>query len=229
MKVLIFTTVWKRPEVTELTYKGFDRIQATLKDSYDIDTQVLIVSSEPEHTKIAKERGYNVFETENFPVATKYNNGLKASLDYEWDYILEMNSNNLLSDLYIHTWVAGAKAGLQVFGSRNFFALMPNKIDYKQYLTSQPNRISSVGRGIKRSVLEGVEGDFVTDLSKDSNLDGMSNKVFGRNIIQPIAFKCFPAVLDIKTGEDMHHHSNMLKQARIPYLISIFPELKYWV
>lgn len=228
MKVLIFTTVWKRPEVTELTYMGFDRIQSILKESYDIDSEVLIVSSEPDHTARAIVRDYHVFETDNFPVATKYNNGLKEAMRYEWDYLFEMNSNNLLSDLYIHMWVAAAKAGLKVFGSRNFYALMENKKDYKEFITQHMSKISSVGRGMQREFMESIEGDFVTDLERNSNLDGMSNQVFGRNNIQPIAYKCFPAVLDIKTGEDMHHHSANLKPIK-KGLISRFPELKHWM
>ena len=102
MKVLIFITVWKRPEVTDLTYSGLDRVQSILKEE-GIESKVLVVSSEEYHTKRARERGYDVIEVENFPVGTKQNTGMlhALKLNWDWDCMMRMNSNNLLSSMYV--------------------------------------------------------------------------------------------------------------------------------
>jgi hypothetical protein len=60
-KVLIFIPVWGRFPETKLTYEGVHRIQAILKEE-SIDSQVLIVSSEKEHTDLALEEGFLVEE-----------------------------------------------------------------------------------------------------------------------------------------------------------------------
>lgn len=230
MKVLIHTLVWKRPEVTKLAYRGFDRIQRILKD-HGISSEVLITSSEQEHNKIAKDKGYHVFETENFPIATKYNNAMIHTLDHKWDYLMEMGSNNLLSDRYVEEWIKAAKFGEEIFGLRNFIALHSNHETVTRFYTSKPYKISNLGRGVRRDLWEklGQTGKFVHRLDANKDLDGMSNRMAGRSKIQAISYKEFDAALDVKTDVDMHHHSNNSEKADIEYLISIFPELKYWL
>ena len=132
MKVLIFTTVWKRPEITELVYKGFDRMQSILKEE-GVDSEVLVVSSEDDQTKMAKDRGYHVCETENSPLGRKYNNGMKKALELEWDYMLEMNSNNLLSSLYVRIWLAAARENTPMFGSQHFYVMLNDRIRFKEF------------------------------------------------------------------------------------------------
>jgi len=230
MKVLIHTLVWKRPEVTELAFKGFDRIQKRL-DEAGIESEVLITSSEPDHTARGILRNYHVLEEPNFPVATKYNNAMLHTLDYEWDYLLEMGSNNLLSDQYLEAWIEAAKEGKEFFGLRNFISLHQNHETCTYYYTRRPWKISNLGRGARRDLWEtiGETGKFVHRLQENSGLDAMSNRMVGRNKIEVISYKEFDAALDIKTGEDMHNHTHKTQPADLEYLISIFPELEDWV
>lgn len=230
MKVLIHTLVWKRPEVTELTYRGFDRIQQRLKEA-GIESEVLITSSEPDHTARALLRGYNVFEEPNFPVATKYNNAMLNTLQYEWDYLFEMDSNNLLSDRYIQAWIDAAREGKEYFGLRNFIALHQGNETCTHYYTRAARKISKVGRGSRRDLWEeiGKTGRFVHNLERNSNLDGMTNKTVGRDRVEAISYREFEAALDIKTGEDIHVHTHRAQPADLDHLVSVFPELKYWL
>lgn len=230
MKVLIHTLVWERPEVTELTYKGFDRIQKRLSEA-GIDSEVMITSSEPDHTARGILRDYHVLEESNFPVATKYNNAMLHTLEYEWDYLLEMGSNNLLSDQYIQAWIEAAKEGKEFFGLRNFISLHQNHETCTYFYTRKPWKISNLGRGARRDVWERVAegGKFVHRLEVNNNLDAMSTRMVGKSRVEVISYKDFDAALDIKTGEDMHTHMDHAEPADIKYLISIFPELGDWV
>lgn len=238
MKVLIHTLVWKRPEATEITYKGFDRIQERLKEA-GIDSEVLVTSSEPEHTAKATDRGYNVFEYKNLPVAEKYDAAMHETLNYEWDFLMSMDSNNLLSDDYIKRWVEKSnQEENRFFGSSSFIAL-DSKNEYMfRYKTRRVNILSNVGKGIRRDVWEHMRkvGSFVTDKSRNSNLDGMSNRmvkkfVLGRKGYRHSICKECDGVLDFKSDVDMHDHvsRNAKEKADIPYLIKLFPELQHWV
>ena len=231
MKVLIFITVWKRPEVTDLTYSGLDRVQSILKEE-GIDSKVFVVSSEDYHTKKAQQRGYEVVEVENFPVGAKMNTGMKHALelDWDWDCMLRMDSNNLLSSLYVRMWVAAYKSGLDIFGSSQFVALMPNKVHARIFNMSIG--FGPVGMGVARKVLEAQKEWF--DLTISKRVD----ESFWRKVVKPwkqrnkhgvvrIANKNFASVLDIKTGEDInkHHGATDIKRE---YYTRWYPEIKNW-
>ena len=228
MKALIWMMVWKRPEVTELTYKGISRIRQEL-EKYGIDSEVLIISSEPSHTENAKSKGFHVFETENKPLGTKYHNGMKHALEYEWDYIFTMDSNNLVSDEYVKAWAQQAHIGTKMFGCRSFLALTKNKRWFSKFTTRKRLVWSGVGRGIKRELVENAR--IVCSLDINSNVDGDSlNKLCPPADRITIMQFDFP-ILDIKTGEDMHKHStDLLKLERYKYdIYRKFPEILDWL
>lgn len=228
-KVLIVTTVWKRPEVTELTYKGFDRIQSILKEE-GIDSEVLVISSEPDHTARAILRGYSVFETTNEPLGNKFNEGLKHALTLKWDYLFEMNSNNLVSDLYVRIWCAAARQGIPMFGSGHFYVLMPDRNRFSRFRVKNQG-LSGVGRGVERGVYEKVleEVGYICDPEKTSDIDcdtrQRAEKVTGRKVVQ-ICGGEYPGVLDIKSGEDMHHHATSVEKPRMQFFLDNWPELE---
>ena len=241
MKVLIHTLVWKRPEATELTYKGFDRIQERLKES-GIDSEVLITSSEPDHTAKAIIRGYNVFEYKNLPVAEKYDAAMHETLNYEWDFLMEMGSNNLLSDDYIKRWVGKCNHNEnRFFGSNRFLCLSADRKHTAQFVTPSTNKLTNLGRGVRRDVWERLQdvGLFVPNKERNDGLDTMSNYmakkfVLGRRGYRHNICKDYDGLLDFKSGEDMHDDSKHVPEKRrekadIPYLIKIFPELHDWM
>ena len=230
MKILIFVTVWKRPEVTDLTYSGLDRIQSIFKEE-GIDSEVLIVSSEDYHTEKAKNRGYHVIEVENFPIGTKMNKGIEHALTLDWDCMMRMDSNNLLSNLYIRNFIAAYKEGFKVFGASRFFAIQPDNVHCRIF--DMKRGFGPVGMGVKREVIEDVDQWF--DLDINYKLDGS----FWTRVVAPyqkkdsssiltIVSRTFPAVMDIKTGEDLNEHKGKKKGGKDWY-IRWWPELKNWI
>jgi len=234
MKVLIYITVWKRPEATEITYLGLDRVQKILKEE-GIDSDVLVISSEDYHTKAAKKRGYKVIEVENFPVGNKMNLGMQKALEYKWDYLMEMGSNNLLSNMYIRAFAAACKEGFKCFGSGKFYALQSDKSKISIFNVRGRGTFGGVGRGFRRDILEAIENKKFWKEDINSGLDGS----IWRNVIQPEVEKnkinvrrlvnnSYPSVLDLKTGEDINKHKGEIN-ADIEFLLYWFPELKHWI
>lgn len=230
MKVLIVTTVWGRYEMTEVAYLGFDRIQKILKEE-GIDSEVLIISSEPLHTRIAKHKGYHVTEQSNDVLGTKYNEGIKYAVDkLEWDYLMDMNSNNLLSSLYIRMWCAAAKSNVPMFGTRHFYALTPEINRFSEF--NVKNRgLSGVGRGIRRDMIENCfEEGYFCPPEVISAIDAHSRRNVEKVNNIKVAAICmgeYPSVIDVKTGEDMHHHRSDPHKPKMEFFVSNWPEIMH--
>lgn len=231
MKVLIWMAVWKRVEVTKLTYRGIDRIRRILKEEFNIDSDVFVVSSEEEHTELAKSLGHHVFEYKNFPIGEKYDEGLKASMELEWDYMFQMDSNNLVSNDFVRRWVEEANNDGIFFASRKFLALLPGRRYYTEFVTRAKKTFTPVGRGIAREVFERREGEFC-QRDINSNLDGSMSKLLTSEAERSPICELGWEIIDLKTGEDLHKHGSgdMHKVSAFKSdLMYKFPELEYWL
>lgn len=95
-KILVFLALWKRPRITELCFKGLNR----LRQHPNFDIQVLAVASEPEMLPLCEKYNVHAVTHENLPLGRKKNFGLQAAKSFEFDYLLEIGSDTLvLNDL----------------------------------------------------------------------------------------------------------------------------------
>lgn len=92
IKLLIYLALWKRPQITELCFKGLNR----LRHHPDFDIQVLAVVSEPEMLTLCDK--YNVIAVthSNTPLGRKKNFGLQAARALQFDYMMEIGSDTLV-------------------------------------------------------------------------------------------------------------------------------------
>ena len=104
--------VWKRPEITEICFSGLDRIR-----QYRDNIEVLCIISEDEYKKKCKAHyiEWTFFENR---LGAKKNHGLKKALEKDWDYLIELNSDDIIKnelldiyDSYFGKW--------EFFGLRN--------------------------------------------------------------------------------------------------------------
>lgn len=92
IKILIYLALWKRPQITELCFKGIDR----LRQHPDFDIQVLAVASEPEMIPLCEKYNMFVVSHENLPLGKKKNFGLQAAKSFDFDYLMEIGSDTLV-------------------------------------------------------------------------------------------------------------------------------------
>jgi hypothetical protein len=92
-RILILIPVWKRPEITELCFSGLDRLR-----KHRPDLTVLTIISEEDYE--ARCKAHNIAYTffENSPLGRKKNHGLNEALKLEWDYLIEINSDDLIKN-----------------------------------------------------------------------------------------------------------------------------------
>lgn len=92
IKILIYLALWKRPQITELCFKGINR----LRQHPDFDIQVLAVASEPEMIPLCEKYNVLVVTHENLPLSKKKNFGLQTAKSFDFDYLMEIGSDTLV-------------------------------------------------------------------------------------------------------------------------------------
>ena len=92
-KILILIPVWKRPEITEICFSGLDRIR-----KHRANIEILAVISENEYKARCDTHEIEYTFFENQPLGAKKNHGLKVALDKDWDYLIELNSDDLIKN-----------------------------------------------------------------------------------------------------------------------------------
>lgn len=94
MRLLVFLAVWKRPEITEICFMGIDRLRKNSR----FPIEALAVISEESMIQLCEK--YNIRWTfyKNDPVGEKKNHGLNEAMKFEWDYLLEIGSDDLVKD-----------------------------------------------------------------------------------------------------------------------------------
>jgi len=98
LKIKILVCVWQRPEITRICFEGIKRLQK----KFDIDP-VIIYSEKSMSSLIAKYKFEKYFH-ENLPLGRKFNFGIEMALKSEWDYLMTLGSDNLITDSLIELY-----------------------------------------------------------------------------------------------------------------------------
>lgn len=142
LKYFAFIPVWKRPEITELCFMGINRL----------GIEALAVISEHSMIPLCEKYSINWVMTENKPLGTKKNVGLSHAMNFKWDYLLEVGSDDLLKsnlfDLY------KPYLGADVLGTNNFLYINIEDGSCRNYI-GKTNY--GLGRAISRHVVESME------------------------------------------------------------------------
>lgn len=195
MRILVFIPTWKRAHITKLCFFGLER----LKKSYDI--MPLIVVSDSDNERLAREFGYLTYWHENFPFGKKKNDGVRHSLKYDYDYLMELNSDGLITNRLMDMYIEKMEAGTPAFGTRNvhFIESRSKETKFFQYATSQ---IIGSGRCYSRDTVEKVmkKGGFWHD-RLNKGLDNDSQRALKVNHVKAMQVDPgrLPGIIDVKS------------------------------
>lgn len=168
IKLLVYLAVWKRPEITELCFMGLNR----LRQHPDFDIQVLAVVSEPEMIPLCEKYNVHCVTHENQPLGKKKNFGLKAAKSFEFDYLMEIGSDDLvlneLLDIYRDHILFGKGIQKDFFGIKDVAYIESHSGICRRL---QSNTRYGAGRMISRRLLENM--DF--KLWDDQKVRGLDN------------------------------------------------------
>ena len=188
MKIHILTALWKRPKITDVFIQGCKRL------GYPVTASI----SETSYISICEANNINWIMTPNKPLGAKWNSGLRQSLIHEWDYLLILGSDDLISNCLINRYMT--YTGWDMIGVRDMYVYKDGAIKYFRY-----NQERSVGAGrlIKRSAIEKC-GMLWSD-HKNKGLDGHCSKRLRMKRLKEIAINMGDSiVVDIKSDTNMN-------------------------
>jgi hypothetical protein len=155
VRIRILIPLWKRPEVTEFCFEGVKRLQAESKH----EIEVSCVLSEPEFIEMCDRFKFNWVFSENLPLGNKMNQGIKSTLKFKYDYLMVMNSDNVIKTELID------EVYTPFFESLNpYFGI--DKVTYVNWKTKEAKEIKynmtvlGIGKMIHRSVVDKMRGDL---------------------------------------------------------------------
>lgn len=201
-KILIFLAVWKRPEITELCFVGLER----LRQHPDFDINVLAVISEESMVPLCIRYNIDFVFHVNQPLGMKKNFGLQAAAKYDFDYLMEIGSDDLILNELLDSYKPFIAKGELFFGIRDA-AYIDSEGGYCNRLISQSTY--GAGRMIHRSLLEKCSFRMWKD-HLNRGLDNNSVFMFQRMCIgyKQVPPMEFPGVIDVKSSVNIWHFNH---------------------
>lgn len=144
MRLLFFIPVWKRPEITEICFMGIKRLQA--QGVHEVSA--LAVISEDEMKPLCEQYGIDYCFYKNHPLGEKKNFGVQQALKKDFDYLVEIGSDDILKNEFLSLYTWGTH---DVFGLNDFIIL--NSEDGECRRLSGKNMKYGTGRAIRKECL----------------------------------------------------------------------------
>jgi len=92
--LLIFLAAWKRQAITEVCFMGINRLRKNSR----FPIEAFCVISEEDKIPLCEKYGIKWTFYKNDPLGEKKNHGLTEAMKFEWDYLLEIGSDDLVKD-----------------------------------------------------------------------------------------------------------------------------------
>lgn len=196
-RILILTAFHGRPHISALYWLGIAR----LRENFNIKTMAVV--SDPDNLKLAREHSDFVVETENDPHGLKMNIGLSEAVKQEFEILMQLGSDNLITN-------AGMMKNIDMFTRGTlFFGL--NRILFYNVETGQAKQkfygnVFGAGRCITRPILiKALRKKPLWDNDRSRGLD----MNFERSVEEttgyvpvPVEFT-EPQVIDVKSAENI--------------------------
>ncbi len=146
MKFLVFLAVWKRPEITEICFMGLDRLRKNSR--FPIECFAVI----SEESMIGLCEKYNIKYTfyKNEPLGEKKNHGLDEAMKLEWDYLIEIGSDDIVKDELIEKYSEYA-GKYEMFGTKDSVIINSENGKCRRLVS---DTVFGLGRTISRKVFE---------------------------------------------------------------------------
>lgn len=197
MKLLIYTAVWKRPEITEICFMGIKRLQKV----HGFEISAFAVISEESMIPLCEKYGVDWCMYDNLPLGRKKNYGVSQALKKDFDYLIEIGSDDLLKNEYLEA--IAPYFGADLIG-----------IDHCIYINSETGGCRSVvfpkgfgmGRAMSRKAIEKVGKIWPDGISQ--SMDNNSIMTFALQRIGETRVKSLvPLGIDIKSKVNIWPYS----------------------
>ena len=146
-RLLIFLAVWKRPEITEICFMGIER----LKKYGLFPIEAFAIISEESMIPLCEKYNIKYCMYKNEPLGEKKNYGISQALKLEWDYLIEIGSDDLLYNKYLDE--IKPHLGKPWFGINHVVYINSEDGACRRFGTKRP---FGMGRAISRKTVEAL-------------------------------------------------------------------------
>ncbi len=147
MKIMVFAAVYGRPHITNIFNLGIQRLKK------DFNVSVTVATSTPEDAVLCHSFGYSVIGVDNSPLGNKHNVGIAKALEQDFDYLMIMGSDDLISNKGVHELVNARK---NYVGYRSMFAYDTENAENYHFEYEIDDFIIGAGRVLSRECVESV-------------------------------------------------------------------------
>lgn len=208
-KICVIIPIWGRQNIVDICLQRWVEI----KKKYDVE--VICLVSENWAKLMAFKHGLKFFEVSNNDLGNKMNKGVEYALKFKWDYLMNMGSDDLVSDELFELYRSYIDNKRPMFGLKKivFFDTETKKAKAVDY-----GCMIGAGRMIRRDVLEsrtlkGKEVDMY-DKGISKCLDNNSRKRFNDVGMTEIDNEA-SLIIDIKSKDNIWSY-DYLKGQEIP-------------
>lgn len=196
-KILILLPIWKREKITRLCLENLRELKK------DINLDVLCVVSEQWAKVAAVEYGFKYVEAPNDNLGVKMNIGVKESLRYKYDYLMNLGSDDIITKKLFDIYKPYFEKNLKFFGStRLTFIDSVEKVakcfDYTVMI--------GAGRCIRRDLIEEVGQMYDTDI--ECGFDANSMRKFIKHSMTEIE-NPYNTIYDIKSDVNIWNYKEL--------------------
>ncbi len=194
--------LWRRPDVVRMFVWSMER---TLPSYIELEPFFIISPEDPDYKSLKKIiKGYKQFEYKNNPLGEKKNKGIEEALKLDWDYYMDMGSDNIWTALLWDTYKPYFESGDPYFGMQNMYSI--DLQNYKAIFSPSYHRDSGeqptalgVARVIRRDVVLTCKPLFEAKWTR--GMDGISHSKITQKgyTCEVIDNEELPILLDIKT------------------------------
>lgn len=182
---LFLIPLWKRPEITRIC----------LENLIHFEQSILCIVSRTEDAELCYEMKVPYCWHPNEQLGAKWNYGLKAAEELEWDYMVTLGSDDIV------------KASLfELYATTDQDILITDKIHFIEISTGRATLMTrgriGAGRRISRRAIERCGYKLWTE-NRNQSLDMDSNATLVRAGFACIEVNTDPHVVDLKSGTNI--------------------------
>ena len=207
MKILIYTPIWKRPEVVRDWLRSLKRLPKH---------KLLVVLSpeDPNYWDIyhmLPDSTYYI-DHENTPFGAKKNAGMKAARQIKWDYLMELNSDSIVNPKLFDLYRPYMSRKVPFFGLNNLYA-----VDYatkKSLFVPNYNTDMTFGSGrmLHRDALP--PDDLWTNELNEGMDTNMMKRLKRAGVHETVVDNREPMIVDLKTNVSIWHYKLLETRGR---------------
>lgn len=147
-RVCILTAMYNRPLVSELFALSLQRVIKDQSKNYSITSMAAVTGAESKD--VCRRYSIPYVDVPNNPVGRKWNAGLKEALKDDWDYVLIMGDDDIMSSELLDHYMRYVRDGYNYFGVDSLYFYSP-KQQRAVHFTYQYNTPKLIGCGIMHS------------------------------------------------------------------------------